>query len=68
MYRGGTSDEYDSMRNMKWDATSLYAVRAACRGKQHCPEWSIEDAKERILPQYALPSEKEDTVSSSGGE
>ena len=46
-------------KNMKWDATTLYAVRAACRGKQHCAEWTIEDAKDKILPQYAAPTDEE---------
>ena len=57
-YRGGSDDEYSSLKNMKWDATTLYAVRAACRGRQHCADWTIEDAKEKILPNYALPEDK----------
>lgn len=41
------------MTNMKFDATTLYAVRAAVRGKQHCEQWPIQDAIDKILPQYA---------------
>jgi hypothetical protein len=59
-WRGGIDDREKA--NMKWSATTLYAVRAACRGKQHCEEWTIEDAKDKILPQYALPKEEEKPV------
>jgi len=54
-------DDWD-LKNKKWDATTLYAVRAACRGKQHCETWSIQDALDKILPQYALPKEEEKPV------
>lgn len=47
------------MQTMKWNATTLYAVRAACRNKQHCEAWTKEDAIDKILPQYALPAEEE---------
>lgn len=50
-------DDWDK-KNMKWDATTLYAVRAACRNKQHCEEWPIQEAIDKILPQYAAPEEK----------
>lgn len=52
-------DEFDggALKNMKWDATTLYAVRAACRNRQHCAGWTIEDAKEIILPQYSIPEQ-----------
>lgn len=46
------------MKNMKFDATTLYAVRAAVRGKQHCEGWPIQDALDKILPQYSLPEEE----------
>ena len=55
----GTTEEYRSLESMKWNATTLYAVRAACRGKEHCPTWPKEDAIDKILPQYALPAEEE---------
>lgn len=47
------------LKNKKWDATTLYAVRAALRGKQHCETWPIQDALDKIFPQYALPAEEE---------
>ena len=43
---------------MKWSATTLYAVRAAMCGIQHCEDWTIEDVKDKILPQYSLPQEE----------
>lgn len=51
-------DDWEKI-NMKFDATTLYAVRAAARGKQHCEQWPIQDAIDKILPQYALPAEEE---------
>ncbi len=51
-------DDWEKI-NMKFDATTLYAVRAAVRGKQHCEQWPIQDALDKILPQYALPAEEE---------
>lgn len=59
-WRGGPDDW--TMKSMKWDATTLYAVRAAVRGKQHCAEWTVEDAIEKILPQYAAPVEEVPTT------
>ncbi len=47
-----------ALKNSKWDATTLYAVRAALRGKQHCEAWPIQDALDKILPQYLLPEEE----------
>lgn len=46
---------------MKYDATTLYAVRAAVRGKQHCEDWPIQDAIDKILPQYLSPEEEKVT-------
>ena len=57
-YRGGTYEEYSELGGMKWNATTLYAVRAAMRNKQHCPDWTIEDAIAKILPEYSLPAEE----------
>lgn len=54
-------DDQDKI-TMKWDATTLYAVRAACRNKQHCANWTIEEAKEKILPQYAEIAEEKKPV------
>lgn len=54
-------DDWD-LKQKKWDATTLYAVRAAVRGKQHCETWTIQDALDKILPQYALPKEEEKPV------
>lgn len=55
-WRHGPDDH--ALSNMKWDATTLYAVRAAVRGKQHCATWPVQDAIDKILPQYALPEEE----------
>jgi hypothetical protein len=61
-YRGGDDAEFYSLGVMKCEATVLYALRAACRGKQHCAELTVEDAKARILPQYALSEEPVDLI------
>ena len=55
--RWGSFDDV-ALRDMKWEATTLYAVRAAVRGIQHCPSWTIQDAIDRILPQFLVPTEE----------
>lgn len=58
-WRHGPDDR--EIKQKKWDATTLYAVRAACRGKQH---WTVQDALDKILPQYALSKKEEKSVPS----
>lgn len=59
MYRGGTSNEYYSLEDMKKRATSLYALRAALRDKVHCETWTKEDLLEQVLPSYSIPDDEE---------
>lgn len=47
-YRGGTSDEWSSLKGDKFEATALYALRAALRNKEHCKSWTKEDIIERF--------------------
>jgi hypothetical protein len=62
VYRGGTSNEYISLEEMKQKVTCLYAVRAAYRNRLHCSKWTIEEVKEIFLPLYSFEEKLEDPI------